>query len=243
MLALTPALSHRYPFSASHRPGVGTHAAVLQSRQRLECGDLSPLSSASASQFAADPPMPRAKAPTSWRTPNAAASAKPALSLLTCRVRNALNTYSHRGGEGRGEEALLRGWPLSPALSPLVARGARETSCSLLSIAFSGSVWEIKCITQFFRPSPGLLPTLPRSWCSPRTPGADRPRTSSASPFRGPGENTPARLHGGRWGRGNSHRGSLTQRSLGGRGNRSASIPGSPLPSTIAAARPAAAPT
>jgi len=77
MLALTPALSHRYLFSASHRPGVGTHAAVSQSRQRLECGDLSPLSSASASQLAADPPVPRAKAPTSWRTPNAAASANP----------------------------------------------------------------------------------------------------------------------------------------------------------------------
>src|SRR5216110_3210815 len=65
MLALTPALSHRYLFSASHRPGVGTDAAVSQSRQRLECGDLSPLSSASASQLAADSPVPRAKAPTS----------------------------------------------------------------------------------------------------------------------------------------------------------------------------------
>src|SRR5437879_1792349 len=59
-----------------------------------------------------------------------------------------------KGGEGRGEEALLRGWPLSPALSPLVPRGARETSCSLLSIAFSGSVREINCITKFFRPLP-----------------------------------------------------------------------------------------
>src|SRR5947209_19595053 len=80
-----------YLLSASHRPGVGSHAAVSQSRQRLECGDLSPLFSASTSQLAADPPVPRAKAPTSWRTPNAAASAKPALSLLTCRVPNALN--------------------------------------------------------------------------------------------------------------------------------------------------------
>src|SRR5256885_12441408 len=83
-----------------------THAVVSQSRQRLECGDLSPLSSASASQLAADPPVPRAKAPTSWRTPNAAASAKPALSVLRCRVRNALNTYSRRGGDARVEEAL-----------------------------------------------------------------------------------------------------------------------------------------
>src|SRR5437763_13887416 len=39
-----------YLFSASQRRGVGTDAAVSQSRQRLECGDLSPLSSASASQ-------------------------------------------------------------------------------------------------------------------------------------------------------------------------------------------------
>src|SRR5439155_9711828 len=38
-------------------------------------------------------PVPRAKAPTSWRTPNAAATAKPAHSLHTCRVRNTLNTY------------------------------------------------------------------------------------------------------------------------------------------------------
>ncbi len=83
----------QYPFSASHRPGVGTDAAVSQSRQRLECGDLSPLSSASASQLAADSPVRRAKAPTSWRTPNAAATAKPVLSLHTCRVRKALNTY------------------------------------------------------------------------------------------------------------------------------------------------------
>src|SRR5205823_13221239 len=82
-----------YLFSASQRRGVGTDAAVSQSRQRLECGDLSPLSSASASQLAADSPVPRAKAPTSWRTPNAAATAKPALSLHTCRVRNALNRY------------------------------------------------------------------------------------------------------------------------------------------------------
>src|SRR5439155_2444858 len=74
-----------------------THGVVSQSRQRLECGDLSPLFSASASQLAADPPVPRAKAPTSWRTPNAAASAKPALSVLTCRVRNALNTYVPEG--------------------------------------------------------------------------------------------------------------------------------------------------
>src|SRR5439155_22883682 len=55
-------------FSASHLPGVGTDAAVSQSRQRLECGDLSPFSSASASQLAADSPVRRAKAPTSWRT-------------------------------------------------------------------------------------------------------------------------------------------------------------------------------
>src|SRR5439155_18324641 len=82
-----------YLFSASHRRVVGTDAAVSQSRQRLECGDSSPLSSASASQLAADPSVPRAKAPTSWRTPNAAATAKPALPLRTHRVRNALNTY------------------------------------------------------------------------------------------------------------------------------------------------------
>src|SRR5206468_2898591 len=87
-----PLPSNGVLFSASHRPGVGTDAAVSQSRQRLECGDLSPLFSASASQLAADSPVPRAKAPTSWRTPNAAATAKPALSLHTCRVRNALNT-------------------------------------------------------------------------------------------------------------------------------------------------------
>jgi len=43
--------------SASHRPGVGTDEAVSRSRQRLECGDLSPLSSASASQLAADSPV------------------------------------------------------------------------------------------------------------------------------------------------------------------------------------------
>src|SRR5437016_14647490 len=92
-----PLPSNGVLFSASHRPGVGTDAAVSQSRQRLECGDLSPLFSASASQLAADPPVPRAKAPTSWRTPNAAASAKPALSVLTCRVRNALNTYVPEG--------------------------------------------------------------------------------------------------------------------------------------------------
>src|SRR5436309_5100444 len=36
------------------------------------------------------------------------------------------------GGEGRGEEALLWGMPLSPALSPLVPRGERGTNCSLL---------------------------------------------------------------------------------------------------------------
>src|SRR5205823_10202899 len=66
-----------YLFSASQRRGVGTDAAVSQSRQRLECGDLSPLSSASASQLAADSPVPRAKAPTSWRTPNAAATENP----------------------------------------------------------------------------------------------------------------------------------------------------------------------
>src|SRR2546427_3684231 len=71
-----------------------THTRLFRSRGSLECGDLSPLSSASASQLAADPPVRRAKAPTSWRTPNAAASAKPALSVLTCRVRNALKTYS-----------------------------------------------------------------------------------------------------------------------------------------------------
>ena len=86
-------LPQGYPFSASHRPGVGTDAAVSQSRQRLECGDLSPLSSASASQLTADSAVPRAKAPTSWRTPNAAATAKPALPPRTHRVRNALNTY------------------------------------------------------------------------------------------------------------------------------------------------------
>ncbi len=90
-------LPQGYPFSASHRPGVGTDAAVSQSRQRLECGDLSPLSSASASQLAADSPVPRAKAPTSWRTPNAAATAKPALCIHICRVRNALNTYKTPG--------------------------------------------------------------------------------------------------------------------------------------------------
>src|SRR5256885_14236864 len=72
-----------------------THGVVSQSRQRLECGDLSPLFSASASQLAADAPVPRAKAPTSWRTPNAAATAKPAPSLPTCRVRNALTVYGH----------------------------------------------------------------------------------------------------------------------------------------------------
>src|SRR5439155_23193683 len=82
-----------YLFSASHRRVVGTDAAVSQSRQRLECGDSSPLSSASTSQLAADPSVPRAKAPTSWRTPNAAATAKPALPPRTHRVRNALNTY------------------------------------------------------------------------------------------------------------------------------------------------------
>src|SRR5439155_3370602 len=38
-------------------------------------------------------PVPRAKAPTSWRTPNAFATAKPAHSLHTCRVRNTLNRY------------------------------------------------------------------------------------------------------------------------------------------------------
>src|SRR5438034_148498 len=90
-----PLPSNGVLFSASHRPGVGTDAAVLQSRQRLECGDLSPLFSASASQLAADAPVPRAKAPTSWRTPNAAATAKPAPSLPTCRVRNALTVYGH----------------------------------------------------------------------------------------------------------------------------------------------------
>ena len=62
------------------------------------------------------------------------------------------------GGEGRGEEALLRGWPLSPALSPLVPRGARETDCSLLSIAFSGSVRGMKRITKsFFRQAVALV--------------------------------------------------------------------------------------
>src|SRR5439155_21890614 len=70
-----------YLFTASQRPGVGTGVAVSQSRQRLECGDLSPLFSASASQLAADSHVPRAKAPTSWRTPNAAATAKTARSL------------------------------------------------------------------------------------------------------------------------------------------------------------------
>ena len=47
--------------------------AVLQARQRLDCGDLSPLLSASASQAASHWTVPRAKAPASWRTPNAAA--------------------------------------------------------------------------------------------------------------------------------------------------------------------------
>src|ERR1051326_9016437 len=83
-----------YVFSALHTPGVRTDAAVARSRQRLECGDLSPLSSASASQLAADSPVARATAPTGWRTPNATATAKRALSLPACRVRHAPPRYS-----------------------------------------------------------------------------------------------------------------------------------------------------
>ena len=104
-------LPQGYPFSASHRPGVGTDAAVSQSRQRLECGDLSPLFSASASQLAADSPVPRAKAPTSWRIPNAAATAKPAVSPPTCRVRNALNTCSATRRPELWRATLGRGRP------------------------------------------------------------------------------------------------------------------------------------
>ena len=47
--------------------------AVLPARQRLDCGDLSPLLSTSASQAASNSTVPRAKAPASWRTPNAGA--------------------------------------------------------------------------------------------------------------------------------------------------------------------------
>jgi hypothetical protein len=35
-------------------------------------------------------------------------------------------SYDEGGGEGRGEELGFIGFPLSPALSPLVPRGARE---------------------------------------------------------------------------------------------------------------------
>src|SRR5205814_8258913 len=91
--ALSAAAAAAYLFTASQKPGVGTDAAVSQSRQRLECGDLSPLFSARESQLVADSPVQRAKAPTSWRTPNPAATAKTPLSLPTCRVRNALNAY------------------------------------------------------------------------------------------------------------------------------------------------------
>src|SRR5438874_9329607 len=70
--------------------------------------------------------------------------------LIQPVARQSLPRLPSEGGEGRGEEALLWGWPLSPALSLLVSRGARETNCSLFSIAFSGPVRGIKCIIKFF---------------------------------------------------------------------------------------------
>src|SRR5205823_5413303 len=131
-------LPQGHPFSASHRPGVGTDAAVSQSRQRSECGDLSPLSSASASQLAADSPVPRAKAPTSWRTPNAAATAKPALSLHTCRVRNALNT------DGRGPSAVRGQYRDAPQViyagQPASLRFEHPLNCLTIRWDYCGSM-------------------------------------------------------------------------------------------------------
>ena len=47
---------------------------------------------------------------------------------VVCLERNSVSLLPllpKKGGEGRGEEAVFRQFPLSPALSPLVPRGER----------------------------------------------------------------------------------------------------------------------
>src|SRR5437763_16129662 len=58
----------KYVFSAQRPRGIVMRQVVLPARKRLDCGDLSPLLSQSASQAASNSTETRATAPASWRT-------------------------------------------------------------------------------------------------------------------------------------------------------------------------------
>src|SRR5439155_7140531 len=76
------------------------------------------------------------------------------------------------------------------------ARGTRTADIPVCSSASGIGCWMfIGALTPL---SPAWLPAPPRSWCFPRGPGADRPRTSSASLFPARAESTPARPRGER---------------------------------------------
>src|SRR5437763_15233372 len=107
--------------------------AVSQARQRLDCGDLSPLLSTSASQAASNSTAPRAKAPASWRSPNARARhgtrSKPVVTVLESAVARLgiIPGIVGPGGIGVGRPDVLAGqFGREPAGNLDRRRGARE---------------------------------------------------------------------------------------------------------------------
>ena len=107
-----------YVFSARRTRATGMRQAVSPTRQRLECGDLSPLFSTSASQAAWDSTVPRAKAPASWRTANASARHR--------------RRRSRPGVRAKSNAKQIPARPRRPEFYPLMNTNRRQTWSGVL---------------------------------------------------------------------------------------------------------------
>src|SRR5437867_6398712 len=109
--------------------------AVSPARQHLDCGDLSPLLSTSASLVGWDSTVPRAKAPANWRSPNAGAihgtRSKPG--------GRELSNAKHIPSLCLADDPSRRHVELPQCLEARNGKGKRELSQHVLKLGCQGS--------------------------------------------------------------------------------------------------------